>query len=53
MKDRNNTRSICYIVAMEAEATPLIEEFGLRERVGAFAPLPSRLFEGEGITGCG
>ncbi len=39
-------RRILYIVAMEAEARPLIERYQLKERHGAFAPLPCRLFEG-------
>ncbi|MCD8303646.1 MAG: hypothetical protein LUC86_02290, partial [Prevotellaceae bacterium] len=39
-------RRIVYIVAMEAEAEPLIERYQLKERKGAFAPLPCRLFEG-------
>lgn len=39
-------RRICYIVAMEAEAAPFIERYSLRERKGAFSPLPCRLFEG-------
>ncbi len=32
---------------MKDEATPLIEEFGLREQEGFFSPLPCLLYEGE------
>ncbi len=50
-KTNNHTmddiRTICYIVAMMAEARPFVEEFGLREREGFFAPLPCLLYEGE------
>mgnify|MGYP002857282410 CR=1 FL=1 len=38
---------ICYIVAMMAEASPFIEEYGLREKKDFFAPLPCALYEGE------
>ncbi len=40
-----NTMTICYIIAMEAEAQPFIEEFDVQEVPGFFAPLPCRLFE--------
>lgn len=39
--------TICYIVAMRAEAKPFIEEFGLTQNEGFFAPLPCMLYEGE------
>ncbi len=45
--ERNDIHTICYIVAMAAEASPFINEFGLRERKGYFAPLPCVLHEGE------
>ncbi len=44
MKDM---KTICYIVAMRDEARPLIEEFGMKEREGFFAPLPCLLYEAE------
>ena len=37
--------TICYIVAMEAEAQPLINQYKMQEREGFFAPLPCRLWE--------
>lgn len=36
---------ICYIVAMEAEAKPFIERYGVQKVDGAFAPLPCLLYE--------
>lgn len=39
--------TICYIVAMRAEATPFIREFGLKPNENFFAPLPCQLYEGE------
>ncbi len=38
--------TICYIVAMRAEAKPFIEEYGLQPVEGFFAPLPCMLYEG-------
>ncbi len=38
--------TICYIVAMRAEAKPFIEEYGLQLKEGFFAPLPCMLYEG-------
>lgn len=35
---------ICYIVAMEAEAQPFVERFGVEKIEGAFAPLPCLLY---------
>lgn len=35
---------ICYIVAMRAEAQPFIEQFGVQEVPGFFAPLPCQLY---------
>ncbi len=39
-------KTICYIVAMRAEATPFIEEYGLQLKQGFFEPLPCLLYEG-------
>ncbi len=39
--------TICYIVAMRAEAQPFIDQYGLRPVEGYFAPLPCQLYEGE------
>lgn len=36
---------ICYIVAMEAEAQPFVEKFGVQKIEGAFDPLPCQLYE--------
>lgn len=36
--------TICYIVAMQAEAQPFIDTFGIREVPEYFAPLPCRLY---------
>ncbi len=38
-------KTICYVIAMEAEAGPFIEEYALEEKEGFFAPLPCRLYE--------
>lgn len=38
-------KTICYIVAMKAEVQPFIEEYGMQERAGFFAPLPCMLYE--------
>lgn len=35
---------ICYIVAMEAEAKPFIEKYGVEKVEGAFSPLPCLLY---------
>lgn len=45
--------NICYIVAMQAEAQPFIDAFGIAEVADFFAPLPCRLYSatvGEGLT---
>lgn len=39
--------TICYIVAMVAEAKPFIERYGIKEVKDFFAPLPCLLYEGE------
>ncbi len=39
--------TICYIVAMRAEAKPFIKEFGLSLNENFFAPLPCLLYEGK------
>lgn len=39
--------TLCYIVAMRAEAQPFIEEYGLELKENFFAPLPCMLYEGE------
>lgn len=39
--------TICYIIAMQAEAQPLIDEFHLQEHKDFFSPLPCQLWEGE------
>ncbi len=39
--------TICYIVAMVAEAQPFIERYGIKEVKDFFAPLPCMLYEGE------
>ena len=36
---------ICYIIAMEAEAQPIIDYYKMQERKDFFAPLPCRLWE--------
>lgn len=38
-------RSLCYIVAMQAEAQPFIEHYGVKEVEGFFAPLPCKLYQ--------
>lgn len=40
-------KTICYIVAMVAEARPFIEEYGLELKEDFFAPLPCLLYEGQ------
>lgn len=39
--------TICYVVAMVAEAKPFIEQYRMKEKEGFFAPLPCMLYEGE------
>ncbi len=39
-------QKICFIIAMQAEAKPLIERFGLQQIEDFFAPLPTRLYSG-------
>lgn len=41
---------ICYIIAMEAEAKPFIQRFGVKEVEKYFAPLPCRLFQHNDIA---
>ena len=36
--------TICYIVAMQAEAQPFIDHYGVEEQKDFFAPLPCRLY---------
>lgn len=36
---------LCYIVAMEAEAQPFIEKYGVEKVEGAFSPLPCLLYQ--------
>ena len=38
---------ICYIIAMQAEAQPFIQEFQMEEVTGFFSPYPFRLYQGE------
>lgn len=40
-------KTICYIVAMRAEAKPLIQEYGLSLKEDFFAPLPCQLYEAQ------
>ena len=40
-------KHICYIIAMQAEAQPFIEEFQMEEVIGFFSPYPFRLYQGE------
>lgn len=35
---------ICFIIAMQAEAQPFIDRYGVTEEEGFFAPLPCRLY---------
>ena len=42
---------ICFIVAMRAEVKPFIEEYGMVEEPGFFAPLPCQLYKAE-KNGC-
>lgn len=44
-------KHICYIVAMQAEAQPFIEEYNMEEIPGFFAPYPFRLYQ-TSIGGC-
>lgn len=39
--------NIVYIVAMQAEAQPFIDAFGIKEQEAFFAPLPCRLYSAE------
>lgn len=43
---------LCYIIAMRAEAQPLIERLALRAVPGFFTPLPCLLYRGS-VGGCG
>ncbi len=47
-------KTICYIVAMQAEAQPFIEHYGVKEEENFFAPLPCKLYKAEvnGVTLC-
>lgn len=40
-------KKICFIVAMRAEVKPFIEEYGMVEEPGFFAPLPCQLYKAE------
>jgi len=40
-------KTICYVVAMQAEAQPFIEHYGVKEVEGFFAPLPCKLYRAE------
>ena len=40
-------KNICYVVAMQAEAQPFIEHYGVKEIEGFFAPLPCKLYQAE------
>lgn len=44
--------NILYIIAMQAEAQPFIEHYGVKEVEGFFAPLPCKLYQ-TSITGKG
>lgn len=47
--------TICYVIAMQAEAQPFIDAFGIEEVQDFFAPLPCRLYQAtlaEDITLC-
>lgn len=44
-------QNIVYIVAMQAEAQPFINAFGIEEVVDFFAPLPCRLYSAEVAPG--
>lgn len=43
--------TILYIVAMQAEAQPFIDAFGIKEQENFFAPLPCRLYSAEVAPG--
>lgn len=43
--------TIVYIVAMQAEAQPFIDAFGIKEQENFFAPLPCRLYSAEVAPG--
>ena len=40
-------KTICYIVAMVAEAKPFIDRYGIKKVDNFFSPLPCQLYEGE------
>lgn len=40
-------KKICYVVAMQAEAQPFIDHYGVQEAEGFFAPLPCKLYKAE------
>ena len=40
-------KHICYVIAMQSEAQPFIEEFQMEEVIGFFSPYPFRLYQGE------
>ena len=40
-------KKICYVVAMQAEAQPFIDHYGVQEVEGFFAPLPCKLYKAE------
>ena len=39
-------KKICFIVAMAAEAKPLIQHFGLMHQGGRFGQAPSQVYQG-------
>lgn len=43
-------KKICYIVAMQAEAQPFIDHYGVKEAEDFFAPLPCKLYKA-GVNG--
>lgn len=38
-------KHICYVVAMQAEAQPFIDHYGVKEVEGFFSPLPCKLYQ--------
>ena len=43
----DNMKTICYVVAMVAEAKPFIDRYGIKKVDNFFSPLPCQLYEGE------
>ena len=44
-KNTHNKMNILYIVAMQAEAQPFIDHYGVKEVVDFFSPLPCKLYQ--------